>query len=67
MARVETRLSFLNQLASFITWGIYTPMSIEVTCASGSNMDDDGARVVDSPEGAEAALDAGEPFYLPLQ
>lgn len=33
VARVETKLSFVNQLVSFVTFGIYTPMHIEVTCA----------------------------------
>jgi hypothetical protein len=36
IARVETELSFLNQLVGFLTLGIYTPMSITVTCAQGS-------------------------------
>lgn len=35
VAQVDTELSFLNQLASFLTWGIYTPMSIRVLCAVG--------------------------------
>lgn len=30
---VETQLSFPNQLVSFLTGGIYTPMTITVTCA----------------------------------
>jgi len=34
VARVETQLSFLNQLVGFLTIGIYTPMDIRVTCAS---------------------------------
>jgi Bor protein len=33
VARVETQLSFANQLASWLTAYIYTPMSITVTCA----------------------------------
>jgi hypothetical protein len=33
VAIVETQLSFLNQLVSGITLGIYTPMQIKVTCA----------------------------------
>jgi hypothetical protein len=33
VARIETQLSFANQLAAFITGYIYTPMSITVTCA----------------------------------
>jgi len=36
VARVETRLSFLNQIVTGLTLGIYSPMSITVTCASGS-------------------------------
>ncbi|MFI5209457.1 MAG: Bor family protein [Gemmatimonadales bacterium] len=36
VARVETQLSFLNQVVSFLTLGIYTPMSIKVTCAAGT-------------------------------
>lgn len=37
VARVETKLSFVNMLVSFLTFGIYTPMQIVATCAdSGS-------------------------------
>ncbi len=32
-AKVETHLSFVNQLVGFLTLGIYTPMHIRVTCA----------------------------------
>lgn len=35
VAVVETQLSFVNQLVGFITFGIYTPMHITVTCATG--------------------------------
>ncbi|MFW5973451.1 MAG: Bor family protein [Bacteroidota bacterium] len=34
VAIVETQLSFVNQLVSFLTFGIYTPMHIKVTCAA---------------------------------
>lgn len=34
VARVETQLSFVNQLVEYLTLGIYTPMSIKVTCAA---------------------------------
>jgi Bor protein len=34
VSKVETQLSFVNQLVNFLTLGIYTPMSIKVTCAS---------------------------------
>src|SRR5438105_12942897 len=33
VAKVETQLSFVNQLVAWITAYIYTPMSIKVTCA----------------------------------
>lgn len=33
VAKVETKLSFLNQLVSGLTFGIVTPMHITVTCA----------------------------------
>lgn len=34
-AKIETQLSFTNQLVNFFTFGIYTPMAIKVTCAQG--------------------------------
>ena len=36
VARVETQLSFVNQLVGALTLGIYTPMQIVVTCAERS-------------------------------
>jgi hypothetical protein len=36
VAKVETQLSFVNQLVSFLTIGIYTPMNILVTCAEAA-------------------------------
>ncbi len=36
VARVETKVSFLNGLVAMITMWIYTPMAIQVTCASTS-------------------------------
>jgi len=39
VAKVETQLSFLNQLVGFLTLGIYTPMSIKVTCAAVKSAD----------------------------
>ena len=38
VAIVETQHSFVNQLVSGITFGIFTPMHITLTCASGSSM-----------------------------
>ena len=37
VALVQTRLSFLNMLVGNITFGIYTPMEIVVTCAEESH------------------------------
>jgi hypothetical protein len=53
VARVETQLSFVNQLVGAITFGIYTPMQIKVTCAAG------GMSAV--PTG-EADLTIADPF-----
>jgi hypothetical protein len=39
VARIETQLSFANQLVSFLTLGIYTPMDIRVTCAANRSAD----------------------------
>lgn len=33
VAKVETQLSFLNQVVHVLTLGIFTPMDIRVTCA----------------------------------
>jgi hypothetical protein len=32
-ARVQSKYSFLNMVASNLTFGLYTPMSVEVWCA----------------------------------
>src|SRR6184192_600581 len=32
-AKIETQLSFVNQLVAFLTLDIFTPMSIKVSCA----------------------------------
>jgi len=58
VAKVETQLSFVNGLVSFLTLGIYTPMQITVTCAAGASSS--GFLEIqpedDSPEAAEIAL-----------
>jgi len=38
VAKVETQHSFLNMLAQWLTFGLYTPMQIDVTCASSNRM-----------------------------
>ncbi len=39
VALVETQHSFLNWLVGAVTFGIYTPMEIKVTCASAGGAD----------------------------
>lgn len=63
VARVETQLSFLNMVANAVTFGLYTPMHITVTCATGSGMEEEAAAAVDvievdsrSHEALEVAL-----------
>lgn len=34
VARIETQHSFLNSLVGVLTFGIYTPIQIDVTCAA---------------------------------
>lgn len=36
VARVETQMSVVNALATIVTFGLYTPRTVTVTCASGS-------------------------------
>lgn len=46
VARVETQQTFLNGLVGVLTFGIFTPMDIKVTCAAGSSDDTADADVV---------------------
>lgn len=39
VSKVETQHSFLNMLAAGLTFGIYTPMTITVTCGTGRMAD----------------------------
>ena len=59
VARVETRQSFTNGLVGLITFGIYTPMEITVTCADGP-----GASLVTSKEDFVTAMTHGRPFLV---
>lgn len=61
VARVETKLSFLNQLVGALTLSIYTPMSIVVTCAAGEEEDSD---LVDNAADFRKGLDSGEAFWV---
>ena len=47
VARVETRHSFLNQLVAGLTFSIFTPIEIVVTC--GRSAEEDAAASSDAP------------------
>jgi hypothetical protein len=78
VAKVETEHSFVNQLVGMITLGIYTPMSIKVTCAaSGSAMLDGRTPDIVINEGAgelevqatfsraaQQAVETGKPVFI---
>lgn len=77
VARVETQLTFVNQLVGVLTLGIYTPMEIVVTCAASSSAsaaahEDFVSFEAASPIGLEQALaiaitrsrDEGHPIYI---
>ena len=59
VARVETVQSFANSFVGILTLGIYTPMTIVVTCADGP-----GASSVTTKEEFETAITTGEPFLV---
>ena len=60
VSKVETQLSFVNQLVNFLTLGIYTPMSIKVTCASSGRSAVPGTPEIKVGDGAtsEEVIDA---------
>ena len=58
VARVETRRSFLNQLVSSLTFGIFSPMEIIVTC--GGEGGEEGAASGREPEANESAAPDGD-------
>ena len=78
VARVETQRSFLNSLVGGLTFGIYTPMDIRVTCAaSHAEVPDAGPRRFAMQAGsaqsdyetvfsaaATAAVTSGTPAYV---
>lgn len=67
VARVETQISFLNYVASAVTLGIYSPMTITVTCASGGMGQDEGLDMLLTREDVEEALEKGESFLIPTR
>ena len=64
VAKVETQLSFANQLVYALTWGIYAPMEIVVTCAAAPSGDTD---LVDDGDDFKNALELGSPFLVSLR
>lgn len=65
VAKVETQMSLPNMLVAMITFSLFTPMQIDVTCASSTKMsaltgESDGAVIRvhgGSPEARTAAFD----------
>jgi len=62
VAVVETQQSFVNGLVGVLTFGIYTPMQITVTCGQGEQQEDLNA-VTNAAELSQA-LQSAEPFVI---
>ena len=58
VAKVETQHSFLNMLAQFVTFGLYTPMQIDVTCAARGTASAEPVIKVEKGMTAEQAMNA---------
>jgi hypothetical protein len=56
VAKVETQHSFLNVLAQVVTFGLYTPMQIDVTCAARGTASAEPVIKVEKGRTAEQAL-----------
>jgi hypothetical protein len=57
VAKVETQQSFLNGLASAITFGLYTPMTISYSCAKGGASLPNAKTINVGEAGAQAAME----------
>jgi hypothetical protein len=66
VARVETQHTFLNGLVAVLTFSIYTPIDILVTCAAGSE-EEAALEAVQDAESLKEALERGEPFLVDLR
>ena len=65
MARVVTQHSIVNLLAGVITFGLYSPMHVTVTCTEmGAALDLPTATNLAE---TKARLEARDPFLLPLR
>jgi hypothetical protein len=58
VARVETQHSVLNMLAAFVTFSIYTPMTITVQCAGGAPAPESDVIRAPSGEATQAMQEA---------
>ena len=68
VARVEMQLLFVNQLVTFLTGGIYTPMEIVITCADDRDADAEaGEPVVTNEDDFDDALRSGGPLLVCLR
>jgi hypothetical protein len=56
VAKVETQHSFLNMLAQFVTFSLYTPMQIDVTCAARGTASAESVIKVEQGRTLEQAL-----------
>lgn len=56
IARVDTQLSFLNMVVGAITFGIFTPMDLKVTCAAAGGDNDASLATVRVDGNPRAAL-----------
>jgi len=72
VAKVETQHSFLNGLAAFVTFSLYTPMQIDVTCAARGTASADPVIKLQPGRSAQQALteavrvsaEQGTPVYV---
>jgi hypothetical protein len=81
VARVETQHSFLNMLATIVTFNLYTPMTLTVTCASSNRMASlpstatvlhslataDGTDTTLMQRAFDQAVKSGAPVYVDLR
>src|SRR5215207_2149857 len=56
VAKVETQHSFLNMLARFVTFSLYTPMQIDVTCAARGTASAESVIKVENGKTAQQAM-----------
>ena len=69
VAQVESQQSFLNGLVGALTFGLFTPMSIKVTCAASGRAEapavrSQGDAVKSISRAADMAIGSGEPVLV---